>query len=65
MKPNSDWHFNQIPNNEPFKPGLGYMVSLKIEEYHALIATALRVEALEEEVETLKKLIRQQALRSK
>lgn len=32
MKPNSDYDFNRIPDNEPFRKGLGYMVSVKLEE---------------------------------
>lgn len=64
MKPNSDYHFNQMPDNEPFRRGLGYMISLKIEEYHELLACKEKVEALAEEIETLKALVRKRALRS-
>lgn len=35
MKPNSDYHFNQMTNNEPFKQGMGYMVSVPLEQWQA------------------------------
>jgi hypothetical protein len=54
MKPNSDWHYNQMPNNEPFREGLGYMVSLKIEEYHELIAAKERLSTIEAERDSWK-----------
>lgn len=37
MKPNSDYHFNEMPDNEPFRKGLGYMVSVPAEQYQALV----------------------------
>lgn len=59
MKPNSDWHFNNMPDNEPFRAGLGHMVSVKLQEYHALLAAKERVEAIEKELEELKAKVKQ------
>lgn len=36
MKPNSDFHFNQMTSSEPFKASGPTMVSITLEEYHAL-----------------------------
>lgn len=48
MKPNSDFHFNQMTSSEPFKASGPTMVSITLEEYHSL----------KEEIERLRQHVR-------
>lgn len=62
MKPNSDYHFNQMTSSEPFKASGPTMVSVRLDEWEAKkqllsIKTHL-LESAEKEVDELKDALR-------